>query len=149
MPTRSGDALSWLNLPANRESLEQFRGFVISTAEDLSVSRGVLDKIDLALEEVLLNVMDYAYEPDRHGEVKVGCGRTGNEGFRLIIQDQGRPFNPLTQHPPDLTSDIEDRGIGGLGIFLTKKMASRVQYSHDKGSNVLEMDFDARPDPAG
>lgn len=141
MPTSSGEDVAWLSLPAKRESLDAFRNFVLTMAQSVPLASAVMSKIDLALEEVLLNVMDYAYAPGREGTMDVGCGMLNDEFFQILVQDQGRPFNPLSQPPPDLAADIDQRLLGGLGIFLTKKMADRLQYRYEHGRNTLEMGF--------
>ncbi len=140
MPTSSGEALAWLKLPARREFLGRFRDFVMEAADSLALPVEVQGKIDLVLEEVLLNVMDYAYDPEQAGEVDVGCGRAG-DSFRIILRDQGRPFNPLDQNNPDLAAGIDQRKVGGLGVFLTKQMADQLHYRHENGRNILELDF--------
>lgn len=141
MPTSSGDGLSWLKLPARRDSLERFRGFVISVAEGLAAPPGVLGKIDLTLEEILLNVMDYAYGPEQGGNMEVGCGGDGAGRFSIVVRDKGRPFNPLNQKPPDLTADIEQRGVGGLGVYLTTQMADLLDYRREQEENVFTVAF--------
>ncbi len=140
MPTSSRDDLTWLTLPATREFLDRFRTFVMDAADSLDLPTAVRGRIDLVLEEVLLNVMDYAYGPEQAGEVDVGCGRAG-DSFRIILRDQGRPFNPLDQKNPDLAAGIDQREVGGLGVFLTKQMADQLHYHHENGRNILELDF--------
>lgn len=141
MPTSNEAPLAWLTLPARRESFEKFRNFVMSSAASFAPPSGVLGKIDLALEEVLLNVMDYAYAPQQEGNMDVGCGRLGKDFFRVVVRDQGRPFNPLLQQPPDLTAGVEAREVGGLGVFLTTRMTDRLNYRRENATNILEMDF--------
>lgn len=145
MPTSSGDDLAWLTLPARREHFDRFRGFVMGAAEALALSPGVLGKVDLVLEEILLNVMDYAYAPGHGGDMDVGCGKAPGGFFRIVIQDQGQPFNPLEQKPPDLTADIEERAVGGLGVFLTRQMADQLDYRRENDRNILEVDFKLSP----
>ncbi len=141
MPTSSGEDVAWLSLPAKRESLDAFRHFVMTMAQSVPLASAVMSKIDLVLEEVLLNVMDYAYASGREGTMDVGCGLLNDEFFQVLVQDQGRPFNPLSQAAPDLTADIDHRLIGGLGVFLTKKMTDRLAYRYEHGRNILELGF--------
>lgn len=141
MPTSSGEDVAWLSLPARRESLDAFRNFVMTMAQSVPLASAVMSKLDLVLEEVLLNVMDYAYAPGRERTMDVGCGMLNDEFFQILVQDQGRPFNPLKQPPPDLTADIDNRMLGGLGVFLTKKMADQLQYRYERGRNILEIGF--------
>lgn len=121
----------------------------MSTAEHVPLAPALMSKIDLVLEEVLLNVMDYAYGSGGEGSMAVGCGLQNQTIFQIVVQDQGRPFNPLSQQPPDLTADIEHRMIGGLGVFLTKKMTDQLQYRYEDGRNILELGFQLQAAPEG
>jgi serine/threonine-protein kinase RsbW len=131
--------LDQLRLPAVQESLESFREFVLDHATGLSPE--VTLKIDLVLEELLLNVFNYAYGPDDNGTVEVECGIVDGLGFVLRVRDSGKSFNPLAQPRPDVQSDIEHRERGGLGILLVQNMSVSQHYRCEEGSNVLEVVF--------
>lgn len=61
-----------------------------------------------------------------------------DEGLKMVFEDDGRAFDPLTEvATPDVTAGVEDRGIGGLGIFMVKKMSKAVSYRHEGGKNVV------------
>ena len=107
--------VEWLNLPA-----------------ELSMS------INLALEEAVVNVMQYAYPKDEHGQVMVEAWRSeGNICF--AISDSGVPFDPTRQKEADTTLSAEDRPIGGLGIFLVNQLMDSVTYEryNDKNNLIL------------
>lgn len=134
-----------LRLPARLELLEEFRAFVVARARDWNMPEDLDLKLELVLEEALVNVMHYAY-PDGNGQVEVVCAdersRTaGMRKFLLEIRDWGPAFNPLDRPPPDLDGDIGSRPIGGLGIHLIRKMAEEVGYARTGGANVLSMRF--------
>lgn len=95
-------------------------------------------ELRLVCEEVFINIVSYAY-PHRHGDVHVGCDRMDG---RLVIQliDAGIPFNPLVSSEPDLSSDIEFRDIGGLGIFLVKNLMDKITYERVDDRNILTME---------
>jgi anti-sigma regulatory factor (Ser/Thr protein kinase) len=102
----------------------------------------LLYKIDLAAEEIFVNIAHYAYKD------KLPAGESGqawltctyeNELLTIIFRDQGVPFNPLDRADPDITLSAEDRRIGGLGIFLTKKYMDSVEYKYENGENILTM----------
>lgn len=96
-------------------------------------------KIRLSVEEVVENVVRYAYE-DGAGEMEVSIDMEGsNPMLTITVVDQGVPFNPLDKPDPDITLSAEDRQIGGLGIFLCKKMMDEVTYRYENGCNVLTM----------
>lgn len=92
--------------------------------------------IHLVCEELVVNVVNYAYPENDNGYLKV---ETENDGETLTIRfsDGGVPFNPLDAKTPDITLPLEERGIGGLGIFLTKQMMDSVEYEYKNNENVL------------
>jgi sigma-B regulation protein RsbU (phosphoserine phosphatase) len=93
----------------------------------------------VAIEEVFVNVARYAYEG---GEGEVALGICFDKESRIItfrMSDKGIPFDPLKKPDPDITLPAEERAIGGLGIFITKKTMDSVEYVYDNGENVLIM----------
>lgn len=126
-----------LILPAKMENLEILIGFVLSAAEQLHFNLKLKNQLRLATEEILVNVISYAY-PGRDGEVTVSTDRTsGREGLHVEIIDEGIPFDPLSKPAPDLTVPIKERQIGGLGIYLLREMMSEVSYRRENGKNIL------------
>ena len=93
---------------------------------------------ELALDEILTNVISYAFtENERHEiEVRIHCG-VGELIMELI--DDGKPFDPLSVPPPDTTAPLEDREIGGLGIHMVKTVMDSVAYQRDGNRNHLEL----------
>lgn len=130
-----------LRLSARMESYGVFRSFVVEQLERESGLKELIPKVDLVLEEVLVNAVNYAY-PDGNGEIEVECEVAGPKEFRLTVRDWGAPFNPLEQADPDLTADIDSREVGGVGIFLVKQMTSRLHYEYISGANVLTAWFE-------
>ena len=94
-----------------------------------------LFKIDVAVEEIYINIAHYAYAPSK-GEVEVSCGEE-NGVFTVVFADRGKPFDPLAHADPDITLSADEREIGGLGIFMTKKFMSSVAYRYEDGKNIL------------
>jgi anti-sigma regulatory factor (Ser/Thr protein kinase) len=125
--------------PAMIEHLERLLGFVSEHAKEQGFPSDMLKKIELALEEALVNVINYAY-PDKHdGEVEVSCGLDDHNRFVIEIMDSGTPFNPLSLSEPNLTQDVSERPIGGLGIHLIKKMMDEVEYRREGNNNILTL----------
>lgn len=98
----------------------------------------LLHDVRLALEEVVVNVIHYAYEDALEREIAVRMVVKEGE-IVLEVRDDGRPFNPLDAPPPDLDKPPEERGVGGLGIFLARKFMDSVEYARVGGENVLVM----------
>jgi len=136
--------LAWRHLPGLPESLNQFRDFVLSHARIAGLPEAIQDKIDLVMEEVLLNVFDYAFEVGPVAPVAVGCGMTPDSKFLVRVIDAGRPFNPLEQPSPDITLGIDEREIGGLGIFLARELSRAMAYDRREDHNVLDIYFPER-----
>lgn len=130
------DSEAILAMPARLESYEPLRAFVLERAESAGLSPVILARLDLVLEELLVNVISYAYPENSAGAVELVCGLSRGE-FCLRITDNGTPFNPLERAAPDLSLPVEERQIGGLGIFLVREMASRLEYVREDGRNVL------------
>jgi anti-sigma regulatory factor (Ser/Thr protein kinase) len=108
--------------------------------DDLFRSGGVppdlSGELELIVEEVLVNIVNYAYPAPGAGRVAIDA-RLDDEGVTLVFRDHGVAFDPLARDIPDVDESFESRPIGGLGIFLTMELASRVCYERRDGSNVL------------
>jgi serine/threonine-protein kinase RsbW len=131
------DGLIWLRLPAAMPSLTQFHQFAHEGARHAGFSEAQVHKLDLLIEELLVNVFHYAYPPGESGEAAMGYAVVSPQCLRVEIQDSGGEFNPLAAEDPDLALSTEDRPIGGLGIYLVKTMADSVSYRREDGKNIL------------
>lgn len=103
-----------------------------------NTSFGTENQLDLAVEELYVNIAHYAYAPGT-GDVEIDCelnDEGGKKVLRVTFKDHGTPFDPLAKKDPDITLSAEERGIGGLGIFLTKKFMDSVEYEY-KDANIL------------
>lgn len=96
-------------------------------------------KIQLSIEEVVENVVHYAYDGGI-GWIEVSTN-LDNASLILTVElrDAGVPFNPLEQPDPDITLAAEDRKVGGLGIYLCKQLMDSISYRYENGNNVLTM----------
>ncbi len=92
--------------------------------------------LDLALEEWLSNILKYAYSDTREHEILIKF-QFSNQDVRLSIEDDGRPFDPLKQTPPDISIPLEERIPGGLGIFMIRKSVDEIDYQYRDGKNIL------------
>jgi len=94
--------------------------------------------IDLALEEILTNIMSHGYTDDREHEIKVRL-TARPEALEAEVEDDGQPFNPLEAPKPDTTRSLHDRSIGGLGIHLARTLVDGLEYQRREGKNVLRL----------
>jgi anti-sigma regulatory factor (Ser/Thr protein kinase) len=129
-----------LRVPAREEFLESIRAYVVQTAAAAGASEGILFRIELAVEEALTNIIKYAY-PGKAGEIEVSCSTGPCDTLVLEIRDWGGAFDPLHFETPDLTQDFQDRPIGGLGIYLIRKIADKVTYCALEDGNQLTLTF--------
>lgn len=96
-------------------------------------------QVDLVLEELIVNTMNYGYDDHTRHEIEIALTSDGDV-FTVEITDDGHAFNPLTDAPePDLNAEIEDRPIGGLGIHLMRVMMDEVHYQRKKNKNHLTL----------
>ena len=95
-------------------------------------------EIELAAEEALVNIFKYAYEGTT-GDVEIICKIDDADRFILEIIDTGIPFNLHSVRDPDISADISDRSIGGLGVFLMKKLMDAIHYRREGNKNILSL----------
>ena len=114
--------------PARDRILELFRAAGLPD-DDVS-------ELELVVEEVLVNIISYAYEEEGSGTIHVAAA-VDDERVTMEFRDAGAAFDPLEREEPDLDADIQDRPIGGLGIFLVRELSTSVTYERRAGENVL------------
>lgn len=97
-----------------------------------------LVSINLVLEEALSNVIFYAYEDESVQEIRIDFEYADNQ-LDITIRDRGKPFDPTRNEDPDIDLPVEERPIGGLGIFLIRKIMDEVNYERLGEENILRM----------
>ena len=124
-------------LNAETARLDEVLEFIDEQLEQADCPLKTQMQIDVAVEEVFVNVAHYAYHPEI-GAVEIRVEITDNPKTAVItFSDSGRPFNPLDKPDPDITLSAEERGIGGLGIFMVKNTMDDVRYEFVDGHNCL------------
>lgn len=99
----------------------------------------------ISVEEIYVNIAHYAYQ-GRPGEATVQMEVTQNPKVcRVVFKDRGIPYNPLEKEDPDLDVLIEERQVGGLGIYMVKQYMDRMEYQYKGGYNILIMEKDIPP----
>ena len=136
--------------PAEPEQLEPVQRFVEEQIERYDCSARVRFQLDVAVEEIFINIAKYAYRPGQAGQAAVRCC-VGGDPLQVTIQfqDQGVPFNPLAKEDADITLTAQERQIGGLGILMVKKSMDAVRYSYEDGKNILTIQKNIGAAPAG
>lgn len=126
-----------ITVPATLEELDRVTEFINGELEAYGCSARVRMQIDIAVEEIYVNIAHYAYHPEV-GEASVCCA-VGGEPLQVIIQfaDRGKPYNPLAKEDPDVSLSAEERDFGGLGIYMVKKSMDDITYDYEDGKNIL------------
>ena len=129
--------------PAQVVQLDDVNAFVGAHASQAGLSAEKLSRVLLVLEEAFVNICSHAY-PSGGGEVEIACSCSA-DGFVLEISDEGEPFDMLSLPDPDITLDILERPVGGLGVLLIRTQSDDVSYRRSRGRNILRMMFAQDP----
>ena len=126
-----------ITVEAKTENLDRVTDFVNEELEAWNCPLRTLHVIDIAVDELFGNIANYAYFP-KTGPVTVRV-EVKKEPLSAVITffDRGVPFDPLKKTDPDVTLSAEERGIGGLGIYMVKKSMDGVHYEYKDGQNIL------------
>ena len=129
-----------LEIDAELKNLEKVLAFVDSRLEQSDCPMSVQISIDVAVEELFVNIAHYAYSMSPEGKgkawIRIGFGENPTT-VTLTFADKGIPFDPLKKPDPDVTLKAEDRKIGGLGIYMVKKSMDSVAYERRDDMNIL------------
>lgn len=127
-------------MEAKVENLSSVLEFVDTELEMNDCSMKTQMQIDVAVEELFVNVAHYAYTPEI-GDVTlimdVEDTEDGSKKAVITFKDSGMPFDPTAKEDPDVTLSAQERQIGGLGIYMVKKSMDEMKYIYDEGQNVL------------
>ena len=138
-PWKRGELMTNKTFPAKVDALADVLGFAEETLEKYECPMKMQMAVCVAIEEVFVNVAHYAYG-NGEGDVDFGIRYDEeNQAFIFRMADQGVPFDPLATPEPDITLSAEEREIGGLGIFITRKTMDQVTYTYENGKNILTM----------
>lgn len=127
-----------ITLKNDVKEVEKLGSFVKQVAESLSLDKSLTGRLRLAVEETVVNVMEYAYPQGTTGDVNIRATSNGRR-LKFIISDSGIPFNPTEVTAADTTLSAEERPIGGLGILLVRELMDSINYERINGQNVLTL----------
>ncbi len=128
-----------LEIDALRSNLPEVQSFVRERLENAGFPCGAVMQVDLAVEEIFVNISNYAYAPHTGKvRIKVEVSEVPPE-VTVTLSDRGIPYDPLSKKDPDVTLSAGERPIGGLGIFLTKKLMDDISYEYRDGRNILTL----------
>ena len=133
------DIFKKIRVAATKENLETVTAFLDEILDEKDCPLKVRLQIDLALEEMYINIANYAYTPKiGEMELRVEFDEAERE-LTLVLIDSGIPYDPLAKKDPDVTLSAEKRKIGGLGIYLVKKTMDSMMYERRDGRNIVTM----------
>lgn len=125
-----------LKVKADTAELDNVLSFADAILEELGCSVKAQMQIDIAIEEIFVNIAHYAY-PEAEGEAVISVDSGEGPSVTITFEDEGIQYDPLKNEDPDITLSAEDRPIGGLGIFMVKKSMDEVSYEYKDGKNRL------------
>lgn len=129
-----------LNVKAETQMLDTVQDFIHETLEKAGIDADIkaLTQLDVAVEEVFVNIANYAYAPNT-GDAIIEAKVSDGSVLTVSFIDSGKAFDPLAKEDPDVSLSADERGIGGLGIFLTKKFMDKVEYQRKDDKNILTL----------
>ena len=124
---------------ANFQNLDEIREFVGEISRQVGFSEKEIYSIQLAADEASTNIIEHAYAGIENGKIQIDCSTEGDE-LKIVMHDNGKPFDPSSVPEPNVKADLSERKIGGLGMYLMRKLMDEVYYeaSLEKG-NTLTM----------
>ena len=135
-------SLNHINTYKNKATIlnvTDFFDWLHNSIEPWTLDNSLINKINICSEEIFVNIASYAY-PEKEGMVEVSINKAGNE-IILKFEDFGISYNPLEKPDPDITLSLEERQLGGLGIFMVKEMAENVIYERKNDKNIITIIF--------
>lgn len=131
--------MSEVTLEAAEENLDEVLRFVEDALENTGCSLEDQRQIAIAVEEVFINIVSYAYKPGR-GDTTLRLDVSQDPAeVTITFIDHGVPFDPLAKEDPDINLPAKQRKVGGLGIFVVKNLMDDVFYEYRNGQNILTM----------
>ena len=127
-----------LTLENDIKEVAKIAGLMEQIGSERNLDPGLVSSLNLALEEAASNVIMYAYPKDTAGALEIDAFMR-KDSLEFVLTDGGKPFDPTAAPEADVTLGVEERGIGGLGIFLVRNIMDSVTYSRADGKNILKL----------
>jgi anti-sigma regulatory factor (Ser/Thr protein kinase) len=127
-----------ITLPNDIAAVPQLTSFVNNVCSRLNIDGSTVMQMNLALEEAVVNVMNYAYPKGTKGDVDIRALCDGAQ-MKFVLIDSGTPFDPTKHQTPDVQLSADERAIGGLGIFLVTQIMDNVSYERRNEKNILTL----------
>ena len=129
-----------IEILAVMENLDQVFKFIHKGIENQTMSEKARIRLDVAVEEIFTNIVNHAYDPET-GPARIRMELLDDPlRVQIIFSDKGKPYNPLSNEEVDVQKKMENREVGGLGIYLLKKYTDGIRYSYEDGQNVVTIE---------
>lgn len=139
----SGESV--LTLDSDSAELERLREFVDEFCKLEVLPREICNQLQVALEELVINAIKYGGCEPKEGAIRLSIRKKGDE-VSVVLSDSGVDFNPLDAPSPDLTKNLLDRPVGGLGIHLVRHLIPSIRYERLGGRNYLYLTKPVKPE---
>ena len=127
-----------LRIKNQMAELEKVSQFIDEIGEELGLSMELIMNLNLVMEEMVVNVISYAYPEGTDAEIELLAKSDANE-LTLVLSDQGKEFDPTTKKDSDMSVNPAERELGGMGIYIVKNLMNKVTYQRLEGRNLLTM----------
>lgn len=125
-------------VPADAAQLTVLNQFLRDFWAAAALAPPKMESFELALEEIFMNIVLHGAQPGSTPYVELSLDRAA-ESVTMTVEDDGPKFDPLSLPPPDVTASLADRPVGGLGVFLVRRMMDTVSYARIAGRNQLRV----------
>jgi serine/threonine-protein kinase RsbW len=125
--------------PGHFDSLAKIGEFVTRAARSAGLAGKAVHAVEMAVDEACSNIIEHAYGGEGRGDIECTC-QINAQGLKVTLKDHGSSFDPSDIPEPDFDTSLEERGVGGLGLFLIRKLMDEVRFeSQPDFGNVLTM----------
>jgi serine/threonine-protein kinase RsbW len=126
-----------LQVAGKLESLPLVSDFIINSMLKFGMGDHEMFQAQIAVDEAITNIIMHG-ELVEENKIRLKCEKRGDR-VKIVIEDEGKPFDPTTTENPDLNAPLEEREMGGLGVYFIKKSMDEVNYDFKDGKNILTM----------
>lgn len=125
-----------LSIENKIENLNKLAEFIENFGEEHELSPKNIFELNLILDELITNIISYAYEDDSDHAIELEINKEKDE-LKIQLIDDGKEFNPLEKEEVKLDQDLDERKIGGLGIHIVKEKTDEIKYKRESNKNIL------------
>ncbi len=128
-----------IELPADIKFLEKIFSFIHDFAEKYNIDNKLINKLQLIVEEIVVNICSYAYPNNSNGKFAIEISKINSGKVKIKFEDWGIPFDPTKKEVKQLKNDVVKADIGGLGLHLVKSLSKELKYKRENNKNILEI----------